>query len=87
MDLILDEDTFIRGFQERLQQARRDRGLSQEQLAMLLGLNKNTYKKYETRAGSSFPLYLLPALCVHLAKPLDFWIYGDLTPRRMRLVK
>lgn len=87
MALIDDEDTFIREFQERLQQARKDRGLSQDQLAKLLGLNKNTYKKYETRAGSGFPLYLLPALCVHLARPLDYWIYGDPTPRRMRLVK
>lgn len=87
MDLIEPEDRFIEAFQERLQQARKDRGLSQEQLAMLLGLKKSTYKKYETRAGSGFPLYLLPALCVHLARPLEYWVYGDATTRRIRLIK
>ena len=87
MDLIQDEDAFIAQFQQRLAQARKDRGLSQEQIATLLGLPKSTYKKYETRAGSAFPLYLLPALCVHLGRPVEYWVYGNPAPRRIRLIK
>ena len=87
MDLTAEENAFIAAFQARLKAAREERGLTQEQLAVSLGLNKSTYKKYETRPGSSFPLYLLPALCVILARPAEYWIYGDGPTKRLRLVK
>lgn len=86
--LVIDEDEFIAQFQERLKRARVERNMTQKELATALGLPKNTYKKYEARPGSSFPLYLLPRLSVLLGRPLEFWIYGNNVPgRRLRVIK
>lgn len=88
MDPDQDEDAFIAAFQERLVRARLERGLTQQQLAVSLGLKKSTYKKYETRSGSSFPIYLLPKLSIILGRPIDYWIYGsDVPGRRLRVIK
>jgi len=87
MDPSKDEATFNREFQERLRAARKERGLSQEQLALSLGLKKTTYKKYENRPGSAFPLHLLPALSILLARPVEYWIYGAEPSRRLRIIK
>lgn len=88
MDPNTEEDAFIAAFQARLKRARKERGFTQAQLALSLGLEKSTYKKYEGRRGSSFPLYLLPALSLLLGRPVDYWIYGDEVPgRRLRVIK
>lgn len=88
MDPDQDEDAFIEAFQERLVRARLERGLTQQQLALSLGLKKSTYKKYEARPRSSFPLYLLPKLSIILGRPVEYWVYGNEIPgRRLRVIK
>lgn len=83
-----EELAYIASFQARLRKQRVARGYSQEELAKLLGLKKTTYKHYETREGSSFPLYLLPQLSVALQRPIEFWVYGDDRPvRRLGIVR
>jgi DNA-binding XRE family transcriptional regulator len=80
MEQFLSEDAFLKAFQQRLASARRERGFTQLQLAVALGLALATFKKYETR--SAFPMYLLPKLSVLLDKPLSYWIFGQNTPPR-----
>lgn len=85
---LISEDEFIAAFQERLQRARKARDMSQLEVATGLGLKKSTYKKYETRRGSAFPLYLLPRLSVVLGRPIEYWVYGsDVPGRRLRVIK
>jgi transcriptional regulator with XRE-family HTH domain len=84
MDHKKAEAEFIAAFQARLKRAREERGMTQEALAMSLDLPKSTYKKYETRPGSSFPPYLLARLSTILDRPLGYWIYGHEAPKALQ---
>jgi transcriptional regulator with XRE-family HTH domain len=75
MDHKKAEAEFNAAFQARLKRAREEGGMTQLQLAVSLDLPISTYKKYETRSGSSFPLYLLPTLSIILDQPLRYWIH------------
>lgn len=70
------ELAFIADFQPRLIQARKNRKMSQEQLATYLGLTRAGYRKYEDRPTSSFPIFLLPALSKILDEPISYWFTG-----------
>ena len=87
MDHEKAEALFIAAFQARLKRAREERGMTQRQMAISLDLPVSTYKKYETRPGSSFPSYLLPDLSIILDQPLGYWIYGHEPPKGFRVVK
>lgn len=49
-------------FMERIRDARTARGLTQEGIAILLGITQDTYKQYETR--SYLPHQLVPRFCL-----------------------
>ena len=87
MDHEKAEAEFIAAFQARLRRARVERDMSQRQMASSLDLPKTTYQKYETRAGSAFPLYLIPKLSEILDRPLGYWIYGHEPTKRFRIIK
>ena len=90
MDLYPDPDEFVAAFQARLRREREERDLSQNQVATALGLNLSTYKHYETRLGSKFPIHLLPKLSVLFDRPMIYWLTGQelhtRRPRNLRLV-
>lgn len=90
MDLNPDRDEFVAAFQARLIRDRKERQLSQAEVARYLGLNTSTYKHYETRLGSSFPIHLLPLLSRLFHRPLTYWLTGEelhtRRPRDIRLV-
>ncbi len=78
------ELAFIAEFQPRLLSARERRGLTQLQLATYLGLKLSTYKKYENRSTSLFPIFLLPELSEILDEPISYWFSGIRLARRVR---
>lgn len=84
----LDEDSFIAQFQARLKATRLELGWTHEKMAHMLGTTEGKYKKYENRAGSAFPVYLLPALIYVSGKPYFYWA-PDIKGRRghIRAVK
>ena len=61
-------------FRERLKAARLARGLSQSQMATLLGMSTASYKKYEVR--DKFPLHFIERLALATDRPIEFWITG-----------
>lgn len=86
-----DPDEFVAAFQARLRRARDERGLSQAVVARYLGIKStSTYKHYETRSGSSFPIHLLPLLSRLFHRPITYWLTGEelhtRRPRDIRLV-
>ena len=88
MDLYPDPDEFIAAFQARLRRERLERDLSQLQVATALGLKLSTYKHYETRLGSSFPIHLLPKLSILFDRPMVYWLTGqELHTRRTRDIR
>lgn len=88
MDLDADSDEFIAAFQARLRRERISRDLSQLAVATALGLNVSTYKHYETRLGSAFPIHLLPKLSSLFARPMIYWLTGEeLHTRRARDIR
>lgn len=78
------ELAYIAEFQPRLKAARERRGLSQQVLATYLGLKLSTYKKYENRPTSLFPIFLLPELSTILDESISYWFTGISLPRRVK---
>lgn len=57
-------------------------------MAYELRIKEDTYKKYENRPGSKFPLYLLPRLIFVTDRPYSYWIGGAHgRPPKFRVVK
>lgn len=71
----LEEDEFNERFRDRLVTIRNELKWSQQKMADNLGIQRETYKKYEYR--SAFPLYLLPRLIAATEQPYSYWIYGQ----------
>lgn len=70
------EAAFRADFQKRLSSARTERGLTQRDMAVRLLMKESAYAKYENRANSTFPLYLLPRLSAITEKPYSYWLHG-----------
>jgi DNA-binding XRE family transcriptional regulator len=60
-------------FISRVKEARKKRGLTQVELAALLGLDQGTYKQYETR--SFLPHVLIHRFCLACDVHCD-WLFG-----------
>lgn len=73
MDFLTEEE-FIAEFKARLRKARTAMKWSQPQMASVLGLKLDAYKKLEKRAGSAFPMYLLPKLVFFTQRPYAYWL-------------
>lgn len=84
----LDEDAFTKQFQQRLAETRGQMKLTAGQIAHSLRIKEDAYKKYEKRAGSKFPLYLLPRLIYVTGRPPSYW-FGQPTggTPQIRIVK
>lgn len=84
----LDEDSFIAQFQARLKTTReRDLKWTHGQMAHALRIKEDAYKKYENRAGSAFPLFLLPRLIYTTGKAYSYWVPDVARTGRIRVVK
>ena len=81
------EDEFRALFQERLRRTQKELGKKHARMAFDLGIKEDAYKKYATRPGSNFPLYLLPRLIFVTDKPYSYWMGGTQTQPTMRLIK
>lgn len=51
---------FREGIRARLKLVRESLGLDQEEMAKELGVNRETYAKWETRPSSTIPMHLVP---------------------------
>jgi len=69
-----DEASFNAAFQKRLKETRESLGWSQPKMAAFLAVKIDAYKKYESRVGSVFPLYLLPKLAMITDQPVSYWL-------------
>lgn len=81
----LDEDAFNLAFQVKLREARTAMKWSQLQMATVLDLKLDAYKKIEKRAGSSFPMYLLPKLVFFTQRPYSYFLGQQ--PTKLKIVK
>lgn len=75
-----DED-FFKGLGARIAQARKDQGLTQQQLADQLGIPQQTLANYEV-ARARLPASMLPVLAQLLTLSLDELIGTELPKRR-----
>lgn len=84
----LDETEFNAAFQRRLLASRLALDWSQQRMALALHTTKDAYKRYESRPGSTFPLYLIPRLIYITGKPAHYWLGlpADESNRRGRAV-
>lgn len=69
------EDDFNARFRERLATTRKELKWTHQKMAHMLGIRRETYKKYEYR--SAFPLYLLPRLIFVTEQPYSYWLLGQ----------
>lgn len=84
----LGEDDFNAAFQAKLRETRLAMKWSQPQMANVLELKIDAYKKIEKRAGSAFPMYLLPRLVFFTQRPYAYWLGPQPTATgRFRLVE
>lgn len=74
MDIWPKEEVFNERLGGRLRQLRKGRGWSQAEMAALLGVPHERYKKYETR--SPIPAYLLPKLAHLSGRSLTYILTG-----------
>ncbi len=82
------EAEFNAAFQRRLKETRAERGWTHAQLATGLQLKLETYKKYENRLGSTFPIHLLPRLALITDKPVAYWLGApSVNPSKLRIVR
>lgn len=75
-----DELLFNQGLCERTQRFRKERNLTQQHMATLLGVPVDRYRKYETR--SPLPHYLVERFCLIVDCTMDELLLG--TPRKAR---
>ncbi len=59
---------------QRLQQTREELHWTQDQMATALGVNLDTYKKWELRGR--FPIHFIEKLSLVTHRPIDYWIAG-----------
>ena len=67
------ETAYRKAFMERTKKAREDRGLTQVELAELLGIDQGKYKQYETR--SLLPHSLVHRFCI-ACQVDEGWLFG-----------
>lgn len=84
----ISEADFLKAVTGRIKAAREDKGLSQTEMALILGIKQGTYHKYECR--TIMPAHLMLKFCFHVgATPNDIH-YGSLAAsveRRAKLTK
>lgn len=78
----LNEADFNEQLRERVARLRDEGGWSQAQMAVLLGVPFERYKKYETR--SVLPPYLAPRLAMLVNRDVEYVLTGRTNPRRVR---
>ena len=71
---------FNASFIERTRFAREESGLTQQEIATILGIKQDTYKQYETR--SPLPHRYVPAFCAatHIS---EAWLFTGRERRRI----
>ena len=74
-----DRTKFEQAFCKRVQALRKAHGYSQSQMATMLGVPDERYKKYENR--SPMPVYLIPRFALITGKPIAFVLTGKDDPR------
>ncbi len=57
------ERAFGEAFRARTKELRENRRMTQKEVADFLGIGVEAYKKYENRAGSVLPQWLIPKFC------------------------
>lgn len=80
-----DEETFNATFQAKLRETRVAMRWTQPQMAAVLKMKLDAYKKLERRSGAAFPMYLLPRLVFFTQRPYTYWIGQQ--PTKLRAVK
>ncbi len=58
----VEQTKYETDFRDRLTRMRNTTGMNQEDFAKALGIKRDAYSKYESRAGSVLPMYLIPRL-------------------------
>jgi transcriptional regulator with XRE-family HTH domain len=69
-----EEHTFNEELRRRTRELREGRELQQQQIADLLGVDVETYKKYETR--TPLPRYLIPRFARLVGASISFLMTG-----------
>ena len=69
-----DEFIFNNGYCDRVKRFRGETNMSAEEMAKLLGIPPDRYRKYESR--SPMPVYLIPAFCRIVGCDLEHLILG-----------
>lgn len=83
----LEEQEFTAAFQAKLRETRTAMAWSQAQMAAALDLRVDTYKKYENRSSSVFPLYLVPKLMFITNTNFSYWFGMPDRPKVVQLVR
>ncbi len=71
-NVVMGISAFKQSFMDRVRQARDARGLTQEEMATLLGIPQSKYHKYESR--SYLPHDLVPRFCL-AAGVEEHWLF------------
>ncbi|MCZ6465728.1 MAG: helix-turn-helix transcriptional regulator [Alphaproteobacteria bacterium] len=70
-----DKDNYNRLFVARTRQAREYPGMKRAEVAMMLGIKEEAYKKYEYR--SPLPTYLIGRFCVLVRCNVEWLVTGQ----------
>ncbi len=73
---------FERGMVLRIQQARQRAGKTQQEVAVILGVETSRYSKWETR--SPMPIYFLVRFCLALGVDIEWVVTGNRRPHSVR---
>lgn len=80
-----EELAFNDAFCARIQRLQQDRGWTQDQMAIALGIPVHRYRKYEVR--SPLPAYLIERFTLTVDRDISFIITGREGPRHFKPVK